>query len=90
MIHISKMRIGLPYKVGETDASRFKRDGSYCWVSTNTDLIVYIVYIYIYEGFPKYRYPPIIHFNGIFPNKKHPFLGTSILGNPHIYIYIYR
>ena len=35
-------------------------------------------------------YPQIIHFNRVFHYFHHPFWGTTIFGNTHIYIYIYR
>ena len=54
---------------------------------------VYIyIYMYIYmyvRRFPKWRYPPIIHFVG-FSIINHPFSGTPILGNAHIFHQIPR
>ena len=43
----------------------------------------------IYGGFLKWWYPQIIHFNRVFHYFHHPFWGTPIFGNTHIYVYIY-
>ena len=41
-----------------------------------------LVKVKILCGFPYMGLPQIMHFNGIFPNKNHPFF--PILGNPHL------
>ena len=52
--------------------------------------LIIIPVLSTYGGFHKWGYPQIIHFSGIFPNKNQPFLGTSIYGNLHIIIQLFR
>ena len=57
---------------------------------TNIDIFIYIyMYIYIYMGVSKNRGTPkssiLIRVSLI----NHPFWGTPIFGNTHIYTYVY-
>ena len=52
-------------------------------ISSNITNIFHHVSI---SRFSKIGVPPVlIHFSGIFPNKNHPFEGTPLYGNPHMY-----